>query len=66
MAIYEVFKAEVEKVKRLKHMTNADIAKSTGYAKRTIDVFMSSSPKKDRDDSQKVAAAISTALGIEM
>lgn len=66
MTIYEVFKAEVEKVKRLKHLTNADIARSTGYAKRTIDIFMSSAPRKDRNDSQRVAAAISAVLGIEL
>ena len=66
MTIYEVFKADVARVKRLRHLTNADIAKLTGYAKRSIDIFMASGPKKTRDDSQKVAVAISQALGIEL
>ena len=66
MTIYEVFKAEVAKAKRLKHLTNADIAALTGFAKRTIDIFMSSGPKKARDDSEKVALAIAAALEIKL
>ena len=64
--MYEAFKAEVAKVKRLKHLTNADIGKMTGFAKQTIDVFMYSGPKKARDDSERVAKAISAVLGIEL
>lgn len=66
MAIYEIFKAEVAKQKRLRRLTNADIARMTGYAKRSIDIFMSSGPHKSREDSQKVAEAISQALGVEL
>ena len=66
ITIYEVFKAEVAKVKRLRHLTNADIGEMTGFKKNTIDFFMSSSEKKGRDDSPVIAAAISQALGIEL
>jgi hypothetical protein len=66
MAIYEVFKAEVAKVKRLRKLTNADIGKLTGFKKNTIDLFMTSPEHKNRDDSEAVAQAISKALGIEL
>ena len=64
--IYEVFKAEVVKQKRLRKLTNADIAKMTGYARITIDIFMTSTGNNPREDSKNVAEAISKALGIEL
>lgn len=61
--MYEVFKAEVEREKRLRKLTNTDIGKATGYASTTIDYFMlKSSP---RPESRKVGAAIAEYLGIE-
>ena len=64
--IYELFKAEIAKVKRLRKLTNADIGELTGYAKGTIDLFMCSGESLNRDDSKKVAHAISKALEIEL
>ncbi len=66
ITIYEVFKAEVAKVKRLRKLTNADIGEMTGFKKSTIDLFMTSPEHKSRDDSDAVARAISEALGIEL
>lgn len=62
--IYELFKAEVAKVKRERGLTNKDIAQLTGYKKQTIDLFMSKRP--GRDDSSSVARAISNALKIQI
>ena len=66
MTIYEVFKAEVAKVKRLRKLTNADIGEMTGFKKSTIDMFMTPQENKHRDDSEAVAQAISKALEIEL
>jgi hypothetical protein len=45
-------------------MTNADLAKSTGYKTSTIEAFFA---KKDgREKSLKVAKAISAVLDIEL
>lgn len=61
--MYEAFKAEVERKKRLLNLTNADIGKATGYASTTIDYFMlKNSP---RPESRKVGAAIADCFGIE-
>lgn len=62
--IYEIFKAEVERQKRLLHLTNADIAEKTGFKKSTIDFFMCG--KKSREDSKSVAIAIARVLMIEL
>ena len=64
--IFEVFKGEVAKQKKVRHITNADIAEMTGYTKRTIDYFLTKGDNKDRDDSKNVAVAISKALNIEL
>ena len=64
--MFEVFKAEVDKAKRLQGLTNADIAEKTGFKKSTIDYFMTNPESKGRDDSRKVAEAISKVLGIEL
>ncbi|MBO6301010.1 MAG: hypothetical protein J6N15_01060 [Ruminiclostridium sp.] len=66
IAIYEVFKAEVAKIKRLRKLTNADIGEMTGFRKSTIDLFMTSPEHKARDDSEAVAQAIAKALEIEL
>lgn len=55
-----VFVAEVDKQKRLKNLTNADIAKLTGYTRSTIDAFMGGFR-----DSNNVRKAIAEALKIE-
>lgn len=64
--IFEIFKGEVAKQKKVRRITNADIAKMTGYTKKTIDFFLTKSDNKGRDDSKKVAEAISKALDIEL
>jgi predicted transcriptional regulator len=64
--MYEVFKAEIVKEKRLRKLTNANIASMTGLSVSAINMFMASSEGKKRDDSRKVAEAISKALGIEL
>lgn len=64
--MYEVFKAEIAKEKRLRRLTNADIASMTGLSVSAINMFMASPEGKKRDDSEKVAEAISKALGIEL
>lgn len=64
--IFEVFKGEVAKQKKVLHITNADIGKMTGYTKKTIDYFLTRGDNKDRDDSKNVAVAISKALNIEL
>lgn len=64
VVIFEVFKAEVARQRKLRHITNKDIGKMTGYSKNTIDLFMTSS--KSREDSENVAKAIAHALEIEI
>jgi hypothetical protein len=62
--IYEIFKAEVVKELRIRKIGQKELAQMTGYKLCTIQRFMSKS--KDRDDSDRVAKAISYALGIKL
>lgn len=59
--IFKLFTGEVAKVKKIRNLTNADLAKMTGYKESTIEAFM-----KGARPSEYVARAISHALGIEM
>ena len=56
-----MFRAKIAEQKKLRNLTNADIAKMTGYTKSTIDAFMCGVR-----ESEKVAKAIAKALGIEL
>lgn len=60
-SIYTLLRAKVAEQKKLRNLTNKDIAKMTGYTKSTIDAFMCGVRESD-----KVAKAIATALGIEL
>jgi transcriptional regulator with XRE-family HTH domain len=61
--LYNVFRAEIERQKQLKGLTNADIAKAVGRAKNTVDIFMMDNP---RNESKKLAEDIAAYLGIEI
>ena len=56
---YDLLKGEIDKQKRLQKLTNADLAKMTGYAVNTIDQFMGGSK-----ESENVAKAIAAVLKI--
>lgn len=60
--MYEVFIADCKREMRLRRLSNGDLAKLTGYKTSTIDVFFSD--LSHRDKSEKVAKAISAALGV--
>lgn len=60
---YKIFRAEVDKFKRLHGVTNSDIAKSTGYSLSAILKFMG---EKTDYNSAKVAKAISEAYNIPL
>lgn len=59
--IYELFKGEVAKQKKLRKLTNKDLAKMTGLSHATIDAFMAGFR-----DSERTANAIAKALEIEL
>lgn len=59
--IYELFKAEVCKQKRLRRLNNKKLAEMTGFTKSTIDAFMCGVR-----DSDSVAIAIARVLDIEI
>lgn len=61
LIIYEIFKGEIAKQKKLRHLTNADIGKMSGYSVKTIDAFMSGTR-----ESERLAKAIAEALSIKM
>lgn len=60
LTIYEIFKGKIAEQKKLRHLTNADIGKMTGYSSKTIDAFMSGARESDR-----LAKAIAEALNIK-
>lgn len=62
--MYEIFIADCKREMYLRHMTNSDLAKATGYKTSAIYAFFAN--LKSRDKSEKVAKAISVALGIEL
>ena len=62
--MYEVFIADCKREMRLRHMSNGDLAKATGYTKSSINAFLSD--LSARDKSYNVAKAISVVLGVEI
>ena len=59
--IYRLFRAKIAEQKQLRKLTNADMAKLTGYTKSTIDAFMCGVRESDA-----VAKAIAKVLDIEL
>lgn len=59
--MYEVLKADIDRAKRLKRLTNADIAKGVGKKTSTIDAFMTF---KGGRENKKLAEDIARFLGI--
>lgn len=57
------FIGKVAATKKIKGLTSADLARMTGYSRRTIDMFLSNAP---RPRSPKVARALSEALQIKL
>lgn len=58
--MYELFRGEIAKQKKLKKLTNKDIAKMTGLSHGTIDAFMAGIRETERTTN-----AIAKALEIE-
>ena len=63
MKKFTLLKAEIAKVKRYRGITNADIARMTGFKKSTIEMFMLN--RSQRSDSVNVAKAITAVLNID-
>lgn len=61
MDYYKEFRAEINKQKTLRDMTNSDLAKATGLAESTINGFMCGNRF-----SKLVAEKISAVLGIPL
>lgn len=64
MSEYTAFKAEVAKQKKLKGLTNSDIADMTGLSVSTISKFLAENLSIKRFDKKHVAVAIAYALNI--
>jgi hypothetical protein len=60
MEIYELFRGKIAEQKKLRRLTNGDIAKMTGYSVSTINAFMAGNREND-----KIANAIAKVLDIE-
>ena len=58
--IYKLFCGKVAEQKKLRKLTNADLAKMTGYRKKTIEAFMCGARESDR-----IAKALAAVLNIE-
>ena len=58
--IYKLFCGKVAEQKKLRKLTNADLAKMTGYSKKTIEAFMCGARESDR-----IAKALAAVLNIE-
>lgn len=58
--IYELFRGKIAEQKKIRRLTDADVAKMTGYKTSTIRAFMAGSR-----ENEKIATAIAQALGIE-
>lgn len=58
--IYELFRGKIAEQKKIRHLTDADIAKMTGYTRSTIRAFMCGAR-----ENEKIATAIAQALKIE-
>lgn len=57
---YELFRGKIAEQKKLRRLTNGDIAKMTGYSVSTINAFMAGNREND-----KIANAIAKVLDIE-
>ena len=60
ITIYELFRGKIAEQKKIRRLTDADIAKMTGYTTSTIRAFMCGSR-----ENEKIATAIAQALEIE-
>lgn len=58
--IYELFRGKIAEQKKIRRLTDADVAKMTGYKTSTIRAFMAGCR-----ENEKIATAIAQALGIE-
>lgn len=58
--IYELFRGKIAEQKKIRHLTDVDIAKMTGYTTSTIRAFMCGVR-----ENEKIATAIAQALEIE-
>lgn len=58
--IYELFRGKIAEQKKIRRLTDADVAKMTGYKTSAIRAFMCGSR-----ENEKIATAIAQALGIE-
>ncbi|MCH5323973.1 MAG: helix-turn-helix transcriptional regulator [Eubacterium sp.] len=61
---YRLFRAEISRVKKLRGLTNKDLANMTGYKQSTIEAFMLNRPGRNASDN--VARALSKALNIDI
>lgn len=59
--IYTLFRGKVAEQKKLRKLTNGDLAKLTGYTKSAIDAFMCGVR-----ESEPIAKAIASVLKIEL
>ena len=59
--IYKLFCGKVAEQKKLRKLTNADLAKMTGYSKKTIESFMCGAR-----ESERIAKALAAVLNIEL
>jgi transcriptional regulator with XRE-family HTH domain len=59
--IYRLFCGKVAEQKKLRKLTNADLAKMTGYRKKSIEAFMCGAR-----ESEAIAKALAAALNIEL
>ena len=59
--IYKILCAKIAEQKKLRGLTNADLAKLTGYKTKTIEAFMCGARS-----SEPIAKALAAVLEIEM
>ncbi|MFR1050956.1 MAG: hypothetical protein ACLSE7_04435 [Lachnospirales bacterium] len=59
--IYRLFCGKIAEQKKLRKLTNGDLAKMTGYKKKTIEAFMCGAR-----ESEKIAKALAAVLNIEL
>ena len=59
--IYRLFCGKIAEQKKLRKLTNGDLAKMTGYSKKTIEAFMCGAR-----ESEAIAKALAAVLNIEL
>src|SRR5574344_838813 len=62
--IYKLFCGKIAEQKKLRKLTNADLAKMTGYRKKSIEAFMCGARESEAIE-KALAAAINIELGKE-